>query len=135
MIDLDRIVAALVVIFAIWLLLVAGLVVAGRGALARELATLLPNLLLLFRGLLRDRRVPLGSKLLLAGAVVYLASPIDLVPEFIPVAGPLDDAIVAALVLRRVVRAAGREVVREHWRGDPRTLERIFRLAGLRSAA
>lgn len=135
MIDLDRIVAALVVIFAIWLLLVAGLVVAGRGALARELATLLPNLLFLFRGLLRDRRVPLGSKLLLAGAVVYIASPIDLVPEFIPVAGPLDDAIVAALVLRRVVRAAGREVVREHWRGDPRTLERIFRLAGLRSAA
>lgn len=50
-------------------------------------------------------------------------------PEFIPVAGPLDDAIVAALVLRRLVRTAGREVVAHHWQGEQATLERILRIA------
>jgi uncharacterized membrane protein YkvA (DUF1232 family) len=79
----------------------------------------------LFRGLLKDERVSRGSKALLVLAVVWLVSPIDLVPEFIPVAGPLDDAIVAALVLRFVLRRTDRAVVESYWRGDPRTLDRL----------
>jgi uncharacterized membrane protein YkvA (DUF1232 family) len=58
---------------------------------------------------------------------VWIASPIDLVPECIPVAGPLDDAIVAALVLRHLLRRTDRSVVFEHWRGDPATIEVIVR--------
>jgi len=110
----------------VWILAIVGLVIAGRRSAARELATLVPNLVLLFRGLLRDPRVPRGSKALLWFAVVWVVSPIDLIPEFIPIAGPLDDAIVAALVLRHVLRTSGPDVVGEHWRGDPATLDRIL---------
>ena len=117
---------------AVYAALLVVLIVAGRGAAARELATLVPNLARLFKDLLRDPRVPRGSKVLLVIAAAWVASPIDLIPEFIPVLGPLDDAVVAALVLRHVLRRAGREVVVEHWRGDPATLERILRLFSLR---
>jgi uncharacterized membrane protein YkvA (DUF1232 family) len=109
----------------LWSVAVIALIALGRRALARELVTLIPNLLVLFRGLLRDPRVPRGAKLWLAFAIVWIASPIDLIPEFIPVAGPLDDAIVAALVLRHLLRRTDRTVVLEHWRGDPATLDAI----------
>ena len=110
---------------AVWVAAILLLVALGRRSQARELAALLPNLLVLFRRLLRDPRVPRGAKLWVAFAMVWIASPIDLVPEFIPVAGPLDDAIVAALVLRHVLRSTARSVLIEHWRGDPRTLDAI----------
>jgi uncharacterized membrane protein YkvA (DUF1232 family) len=58
---------------------------------------------------------------------VWIASPIDLIPEFIPIAGPLDDAIVAALVLRHLLRSTSQEVLSEHWHGDPATLRTIVR--------
>jgi len=58
----------------------------------------------------------------------WVASPIDLIPEFIPVLGPLDDAVVAALILRHLLKTAGRDVVAEHWRGDPTTLQRLLHL-------
>jgi uncharacterized membrane protein YkvA (DUF1232 family) len=109
----------------LWSAAVIALIALGRRALARELVTVIPNLLVLFRGLLRDPRVPRGAKLWLAFAIVWIASPIDLIPEFIPVAGPLDDAVIAALVLRHLVRRTDRTVVFEHWRGDPATLEAI----------
>ncbi len=111
---------------SIWGVIVIALVLAGRRAAARELAALVPNLLLLFRGLLGDARVPGGAKLWLLLAVAWIASPIDLIPEFVPVAGPLDDAIVAALVLRHLLRRTPRAVLLEHWRGDPATLERVL---------
>ena len=111
---------------AIWLFAVIVLILLGRRSQARELATLIPNLLVLFRGLLRDPRVPRGAKLWLVLAVVWIASPIDLIPEFIPIAGPLDDSIVAALVLRHLLRRTARSVLLEHWRGDPATLEAIL---------
>lgn len=114
---------------AIWLALILVLLLTGRRVAAREVATFVPNMLLLFRGLIADPRVPIRSKVLLVAAALWLASPIDLIPEFIPIVGPLDDAIVAVLVLRYVMRRTGREVVRPHWRGDPRTFDRILRLA------
>ena len=109
----------------VWVVAVVALVAVGRRSAARELATLIPNLLVLFRGLLRDPRVPRGARVLVGVAIVWIASPIDLIPEFIPVVGPLDDAIVAALVLRHLVRRTDRDVLLEHWRGDPATLDRI----------
>ena len=78
-------------------------------------------------GLARDPRVPRRSKILLLFGVVWIASPIDLIPEFIPVLGPVDDAVVAALILRRLVKTAGSDVVEEHWRGDPATIRRLMR--------
>jgi len=120
-------VAAAVVV---WLVAVGALFVFGRVGAARELLGLIPNLLLLFKDLVRDERVPRGAKVWLGVAAVWLASPIDLIPEFIPVLGPLDDAIVAAAVLRHLVRRAGSDVVYEHWRGDPATIGRVLRLFG-----
>jgi uncharacterized membrane protein YkvA (DUF1232 family) len=113
---------------AAWIALIVCLALAGRRTAARELATLLPNLAFLLRGLLRDARVRRSDKVLLWAGVVWIVSPIDLVPEFIPILGPLDDVIVAALILRRIIRRAGPEVLAEHWRGDEATLERIVRL-------
>lgn len=110
----------------IWVAVVLALALTGRRARARELAALVPNLLLLFRGLLRDPRVPRRAKLWLVLAVAWIASPIDLVPEFVPIAGPLDDAIVAALVLRHLLRSTPREVLLEHWRGEEATLDRVL---------
>lgn len=117
-------------IVAAYIAVVLALVVAGRRTAAREVALLLPNLALLLKRLLADERVPRSSKLLVLLALGWIASPIDLVPEFVPFLGPLDDAVVVALVLRRVVRSAGRTVVEEHWSGDPATIARILRLAG-----
>src|SRR5512144_1421699 len=108
---------------------VVGLVLAGRRGDARALAVFVPDCLVLFRSLLRDPRVPTRRKLLLAALVAYLAMPIDLVPDFIPVAGQLDDAIVVALALRAVLRSGGPELLREHWRGPDRSLDVLLRLA------
>jgi len=121
---------ALLVLAAVYVVAVLALILAGRGVAARELALLLPNLILLFKDLLRDPRVPRGPKVVLAIGLVWLISPIDLLPEFLPVLGPLDDAVVAALVLRHLVHRAGGDVVRAHWRGEPATLEMILRAAG-----
>jgi uncharacterized membrane protein YkvA (DUF1232 family) len=114
---------------SLWLLAAVVLLWLGRRTLARELLTLLPNLLRLFRGLLGDPRVPRSSKAVLLVGGLWLASPIDLIPEFLPGIGGIDDAVVAALVLRHLVRRAGPEVVREHWHGDPRTMAIILRIA------
>jgi uncharacterized membrane protein YkvA (DUF1232 family) len=113
---------------ALWLLTMLALVLLGRRSQAREVATLIPNLAVLFRGLLADPRVPRSSKGWLWFALAWFVSPIDLIPEFIPVVGPLDDAIVAALVLRHVLRRTDRTVLAEHWHGDPSTLDAIVRL-------
>lgn len=78
--------------------------------------------------LLGDARVPRRRKLLLLLLAAYLAMLIDLVPDFIPVAGQLDDAILVALVLRAVLRAGGEELLQEHWSGPPRSMELMRRL-------
>jgi len=111
----------------VWLVAVAALMVSGRTVEAKQLARLLPDLAALLRELLRDPRVSRGSKVLVGIAIVWVISPIDLLPEFLPVIGPFDDVVVVALVLRHLVKKAGPEVVRDHWRGDPAMLERALR--------
>ncbi|MDP9300159.1 MAG: DUF1232 domain-containing protein [Actinomycetota bacterium] len=97
----------------------------------KELVALIPNVVLLFKDLLKDSRVPRSSKVLLVGTVAYIVSPIDLLPDFVPFIGQVDDALLAALVLRHFVRSAGPDVIREHWRGDPASLDRLSRAAGV----
>lgn len=118
------------VLIAIYLLFIAALVLGGRRTDARAWAGFIPDCIVLARRLLVDRRVPRRPKLLLGALVVYLAVPIDLVPDFLPVVGHLDDAIIVALVLRTVVRAASADVIREHWPGPERSLGTVLRLAG-----
>jgi uncharacterized membrane protein YkvA (DUF1232 family) len=124
----------LAVVLLVWVVALGALLLVGRKIAAKRLLTLVPNLVSLFRGLLSDERVPFASKILLGAGLLWIVSPIDLVPEFIPVLGPLDDAVVGALVLRHVVRRAGPSVVAEHWRGDDATLAVLLRVAGVRKA-
>jgi uncharacterized membrane protein YkvA (DUF1232 family) len=96
---------------------------------ARALLTLIPDCVILVGRLARDPRVTRRRKLLLLALVGYLALPFDLVPDFIPVAGQLDDAIIVALILRRFVRSGGEELIRELWPGPEQSLALILRLA------
>jgi len=118
----------LLILVAIWIVVAIVLVIVGRVLLARELALLVPNLVRMFGGLLRDPRVPLRAKIVVGIASLWLASPIDLIPDFVPIAGQLDDAIVAPLALRFILRTTDGAVVRQHWHGDPATLERVLRM-------
>ena len=113
---------------------VAWLLIAGRRPDARALAGFIPDCVVLFRRLLGDDRVDGWRKALLVLLLVYLASPIDLVPDFIPVAGQLDDLILVAIVLRSVLRGGGARLVREHWPGPDSSRELVVGLAYGRSA-
>ena len=120
------------IVVAIWVVAITALWFFDRKLAAAQLARAIPDVVALCRGLVRDPRVPFSSKVLVGAALVWVLSPIDLVPEFIPVLGPLDDVIVVGLVLRHLIKRAGVEVVHEHWRGDPRVLRTALRLAGHR---
>jgi len=109
---------------------VTSLVLAGRRRDAAALARFIPDCIVLFRRLISDRRVPSAHKLLFLALVAYLIMPFDLIPDFIPVAGQLDDAILVALVLRMVLRGSGFALVTEHWPGPKQSLSAILRLAG-----
>ena len=114
---------------AVYAALVLTLVAGGRQWDLRMLARLVPYCAILFKRLLADSRVPARWKVASALALVYLAVPFDLVPDFIPVAGQLDDAILVALVLRGLLRSAGPLLVREHGPGPAALLRPLERLA------
>jgi len=107
---------------AVYASFLAWLVIHGRHEDARALATFIPDCIVLVTRLARDPRVPFAL-------VAYLALPFDLVPDFIPVAGQVDDAIIVALVLRHFVRAGGEPMMRELWPGPEQSLALILRLA------
>jgi uncharacterized membrane protein YkvA (DUF1232 family) len=108
---------------------VAGLALAGRKGDARALAGFIPDCIVLFRRLLADPRMPRRYRVIVIAMLGYLALPFDVVPDFIPVAGQLDDAVVVALVLRAILRAGGLELIEEHWPGPRSSLSLILRLA------
>ncbi|HEY6068520.1 MAG TPA: DUF1232 domain-containing protein [Gaiellaceae bacterium] len=124
--------AALGVLVLVWVGFVLILFAVGRREEARALAGFIPDCVVLVHRLLRDPRVPRRRKLLLVGLLGYLALPFDLVPDFIPVAGQLDDAIILALVLRHLVHSGGDALVREHWPGPERSLQLVLRASGQR---
>jgi uncharacterized membrane protein YkvA (DUF1232 family) len=92
-----------------------------RGAKRTVLGTIrqLPNYLKLLFGLMRDSRVSTVDKLLVAGAIAYVLTPIDLIPDFIPFLGEVDDVFLLLTSLQRLIANAGREVLLEHWNGNP----------------
>lgn len=100
----------------------------------KDALRLLPDLLRLIRRLIADGSVAVGVRIRLVLLLVYLLSPIDLVPDFLPVIGYADDVVIVALVLRSVVNRAGTDAVRRHWPGTPEGLGLILKLAGLGTA-
>jgi uncharacterized membrane protein YkvA (DUF1232 family) len=112
-------------LIASWALLV---LLAARlpPGLMKELAGFLPACVTLIRRLRRDPRVPRSAKVAVLVAMVWVLSPIDLIPEFLPVIGPLDDVVVVALALRYAARRVPRAVLLEAWPGDPRLLDRLL---------
>ena len=114
---------------ALYTALVLTLFVAGRKGDARALVRLVPDCVVLFKRLLADPRVEWWRKALLVVVIVYLASPIDLVPDFIPVAGQLDDAILVVIALRVLLRGSGPRLLAEHWPGPRRSLLVLLRFA------
>jgi uncharacterized membrane protein YkvA (DUF1232 family) len=92
-------------------------------------AAFVPDCAVLFKRLLRDPRVPRRAKAALALVLPYLAMPIDLIPDFIPVVGQLDDALLVVLVFGYVARSAGRDVVEELWPGSEKGLRVVLALA------
>ena len=113
----------------VWLLLVFALVVAGRRTEARALAGFIPDCVVLLRRLLADERVSRARKLVLLVLVAYLLVPFDLIPDFIPVLGVFDDAIVAGLALRLALRGGGPDLLREHWPGPASSLAVVMAAA------
>lgn len=103
----------------------------GKREQARALAGFVPDCVVLFKRLLSDRRVPLRRRLAVLLLIGYLAMPLDLVPDFVPVAGQLDDAILVALVLRWVLKGGEDDLVQEHWPGPPSSLAVVRKLAGI----
>lgn len=125
-------VTALAGLALVWLALVAAMwVVKPDDMRLRELMRLLPDVLRLLTRLARDKRVPLGARLGLWGLMAYLALPIDVIPDFIPVVGYVDDAIIVAVVLRFTVRRVGWEIVAEEWPGTAEGLRAIGQLFGI----
>ena len=100
----------------------------GRGSDARELARFVPDCIVLFKRLLGDPRVPRRAKIAIALLIPYLAMPFDLVPDFIPVIGQIDDAVLVALTLVYVAKAAGSGVVEELWPGSERGMRTVLAL-------
>ncbi len=115
-----------------WVALVIALaILRPRGGLLREALRILPDALRLIRRLAADDTVPGGVRIRLALLLAYLALPFDVIPDFIPVLGYADDAIIVAAVLRSVVRRAGLDAVRAHWPGSDDGFTALVRLTGL----
>lgn len=129
---LEVAVAVAISLTAMWLVLVIVLLATRpRGVDFVEAKRFLPDVIRLIRQLARDPNVSKGARWRLVLLVAYLASPLDLVPDFVPVLGYADDVIAVAIVLRSVVRSAGRTTLDAHWAGSPAGLAVVHRLAGL----
>jgi uncharacterized membrane protein YkvA (DUF1232 family) len=112
-------------------LVVTLLVIRPRRGLLREALRILPDTLRLIRRVAADRSLPTGMRLRLALLLAYLALPIDLIPDFIPVLGYADDAIIVSAVLRSVARRTGRDALRAYWPGSEDGFAALCRLTGL----
>ena len=115
----------------VYVIAVAALIAAGRREDARALAGFIPDCVVLVSRLARDGRISRPRRVALFIALAYLALPIDLVPDFLPGIGQLDDAVVVGMALRLVVHGGGTEIVREAWPGPEASLTLVLRAAGL----
>jgi uncharacterized membrane protein YkvA (DUF1232 family) len=130
-VDTDWIVGIVVAVVAIWVaLLVAFWLLRPKGATVREILAVIPDLLRLLRSLIGDGRVPADVRIVLVGLLAWIVSPIDLIPEFIPGLGPLDDVIVAIVALRYVRRRVGIDELRCRWIGTTDGFDLLVKVIG-----
>ena len=123
--------AILVAALAAYAVLVVLLLALGRRGQGRALVAFIPDCVVLFSRLARDPCLTWPRRALLAGLGLYLASPLDLIPDFVPVVGHLDDAIITAVVLRRLLRGC-EHAIAAHWPGPAASLAVVLKLAGVR---
>jgi uncharacterized membrane protein YkvA (DUF1232 family) len=117
--DVSTIVMLLVALVSLWaVFLVIFWLLRPKGVTVRELVGLIPDILRLLRSLIGDRTAPPDVRLVLIGLVAWILSPIDLIPEFIPVLGPMDDVVVAIVAMRYVRRRVGTADLRRRWTGS-----------------
>jgi uncharacterized membrane protein YkvA (DUF1232 family) len=122
----------LIAALALYALAIALLLLAGRRTGARALAGFAPDCAILLRRLAGDPATPRRQRIMLALLVGYLLSPIDVIPDFLPLAGQLDDAILVALAVRMLLRTHGPDAVARAWPGPEASLRVVFQAAGLR---
>ena len=121
---------------AVWLAFIVFLwVIRPDNTSLSDAARLLPDALRLVRRLSTDRTIPRSTRWWIWALLIYLASPIDLVPDFLPVIGYADDAIITSFVLRHVIARSGTTKLREHWPGSEAGLATLVRLLRLRRDA
>ena len=113
----------------LYLLFILGLYFAGKKVAARAVGGIIADCIILFKGLITDSTVKKRYKFVLILLIGYLAMPIDIVPDFIPVVGQLDDAIIVALALRTMAKGAGKETIIKHWHGPDSSLQALLKLA------
>jgi uncharacterized membrane protein YkvA (DUF1232 family) len=124
-------VGILVGLVALWAaLLVLFWALRPKGVPAREILAVVPDVLRLIRSIIGDRAAPLDVRVALVGLLAWIVSPIDLIPEFIPVLGPLDDVVVAVVAMRYVRRRLGVENLRERWVGTDDGFALLLRVIG-----
>lgn len=129
--DLRPLVAVIAGLVALWAaLLLLFWALRPRGAPVREILKVVPDVLRLMRALLGDNLTPLDVRLVLVGLLAWIVSPVDLIPEFIPVLGPLDDVIVAVVAMRYVRRRMGVEALRAKWPGSASGFTLLLRVIG-----
>ena len=131
LVDLRIVVGIVAGILVLWAVLLALFwILRPKGVSARELVAVVPDLVRMLRDIVRDPATPLDVRVVLVGLLVWIVSPIDLIPEFIPVLGPLDDVLVAVVALRYVRRRVGVEGMRARWRGTDDGFALLGRVAG-----
>ena len=126
---MQYVVSVLISLAVLWLVLVVALVaLRPKGLRVNDAVRLMPDVIILAGGLARDRSLPRRVRARIWILLAWMASPIDLIPDVIPVVGMVDDVVLAYLVLRSVARASGADVIERHWRGSPEALAAVERL-------
>jgi len=130
--DATTVIAIVAGVLVLWVGLIAALwLFRPRDVGLRDLVSVVPDVLRLIRSLLADRATPVGVRVALAVLLLWLLSPIDLIPEFVPVLGPIDDVVVAVLVLRYVARRVGLRELRRRWQGSDAAFDLLAGVLGV----
>jgi len=132
--SLEVVVGIVLGLVVLWVaLLVVFWALRPKGVAVRELVALTPDVLRLLRALIGDATVPMDARVVLVGLIAWILSPIDLIPEFIPVLGPLDDVVVAVVAMRYVRRRVGTDGLRQRWTGSDDGFALLTRVIGASS--
>jgi len=128
---MDTVLGIVVALVALWaLLLVLFWALRPKGVPVREVLGIIPDVLRLLRSVISDRSAPLDARLVLVGLLAWIISPIDLIPDFIPILGPLDDVVVAVVAMRYVRRRVGVDDLRRRWTGTDEGFALLVRIIG-----